>query len=252
MLCQLPEQSRIRTVFVERRQLCPARERDQPLGSDIRTWVVLLSRMVGWRASVRLQALAGTRYPNVARSGANLCKEARNAEPRYTHCRRQLARVAIDSAENRAGKIGHPRASRGLLTPIRILPSQAHPPKIWPAADGAWQIRLPLPYRLALVLPRQSAGRLLPNAGSALPAGHCPHLALARQAVPRTPSVDRQDPHAPPQPLRQHCRHTGPRAEAWLRNRRADLGPRAQPPGPSLRHGRGARAPAIHGTGASR
>ena len=31
------------------------------------------------------------------------------------------------------------------------MPSQAPPPKIWPAADGAWQIRLPLPWQLASV-----------------------------------------------------------------------------------------------------
>ena len=45
-------------AFVERRQLRPPGERGQPLGSDIRSWVVQLARMVGWRPSKR-QPLPG-------------------------------------------------------------------------------------------------------------------------------------------------------------------------------------------------
>ena len=45
-------------AFVERRQLRPPGERGQPLGTDIRSWVVLLARMVGWRPSKR-QPLPG-------------------------------------------------------------------------------------------------------------------------------------------------------------------------------------------------
>ncbi|MXY70035.1 MAG: IS4 family transposase [Acidobacteriia bacterium] len=40
-------------AFVERRQLRPAAERGKPFGTDIRSWVVLLARMVGWRPSKR-------------------------------------------------------------------------------------------------------------------------------------------------------------------------------------------------------
>lgn len=45
-------------TFVERRQLRPPAERGKPVGSDIRSWVVLLARMVGWRPTNR-QALLG-------------------------------------------------------------------------------------------------------------------------------------------------------------------------------------------------
>ena len=41
--------------------------------------------------------------------------------------------------------MGRPR------TPFRTLASQLPPPKIWPAAAGAWQIRLPLPWELVSV-----------------------------------------------------------------------------------------------------
>ncbi len=59
-------------AFVERRQLRPPAEPGRPFGTDIRSWVVLLARMVGrrpskrrpcpgnevpWRACVRLQAM---------------------------------------------------------------------------------------------------------------------------------------------------------------------------------------------------
>ena len=40
-------------AFVERRQLRPPAERGKPFGTDIRSWVVLLARMVGWRPSKR-------------------------------------------------------------------------------------------------------------------------------------------------------------------------------------------------------
>ena len=40
-------------AFVERRQLRPPAERGTAFGSDIRSWVVLLARMVGWRPSKR-------------------------------------------------------------------------------------------------------------------------------------------------------------------------------------------------------
>ena len=39
--------------FVERRQLRPPAERGKPLGTDIRSWVVLPARLVGWRPSKR-------------------------------------------------------------------------------------------------------------------------------------------------------------------------------------------------------
>ena len=45
-------------AFVERRQLRPPAERGKPFGTDIRSWVVLLARMVGWRPSKR-QPLPG-------------------------------------------------------------------------------------------------------------------------------------------------------------------------------------------------
>ena len=45
-------------AFVERRQLRPPAERGKPIGTDIRSWVVLLARMVGWRPSKR-QPLPG-------------------------------------------------------------------------------------------------------------------------------------------------------------------------------------------------
>ncbi len=41
-----------------------------------------------------------------------------------------------------------PRASCGFPSP---LPSQTPAPKVWPVADGAWQIRLPLPWALTSV-----------------------------------------------------------------------------------------------------
>ena len=40
-------------AFVEHRQLRPAAERGKPFGTDIRSWVVLLARMVGTRPSKR-------------------------------------------------------------------------------------------------------------------------------------------------------------------------------------------------------
>ena len=45
-------------AFIERRQLRPPAERGKPFGTDIRSWVVLLARMVGWRPSKR-QPLPG-------------------------------------------------------------------------------------------------------------------------------------------------------------------------------------------------
>ena len=40
-------------AFVERRRLRPAAGRGKPFGTDIRSWVVLLARTVGWRPSKR-------------------------------------------------------------------------------------------------------------------------------------------------------------------------------------------------------
>ncbi len=40
-------------AFVVRRQLRPPTKRGKPFGTDIRSWVVLLARMVGWRLSKR-------------------------------------------------------------------------------------------------------------------------------------------------------------------------------------------------------
>ncbi len=40
-------------AFLERRQLLPLAERGKPFGTDIRSWVLLLARMVGWRLSNR-------------------------------------------------------------------------------------------------------------------------------------------------------------------------------------------------------
>lgn len=58
--------------------------------------------------------------------------------------------------------MGRPR------TPFRTLASQLPPPKIWPAASGAWQIRLPLPWELVSVnvfLFRRGDGYLLLDTG---------------------------------------------------------------------------------------
>ena len=40
-------------AFVERRRLRPPAERGTPFGTDIRSWVVMLARMVGWRPTKR-------------------------------------------------------------------------------------------------------------------------------------------------------------------------------------------------------
>ena len=40
-------------AFVERRQLRPLAELGKPFATDIRSWVMLLARMVGWRPSKR-------------------------------------------------------------------------------------------------------------------------------------------------------------------------------------------------------
>ena len=40
-------------AFVERRRLRPSAERGTPFGTDIRSWVVMLARMVGWRPTKR-------------------------------------------------------------------------------------------------------------------------------------------------------------------------------------------------------
>ena len=45
-------------AFVERRQLLPPADQGRPFRPDIRSWVVLLARMVGWRQSKR-QRLPG-------------------------------------------------------------------------------------------------------------------------------------------------------------------------------------------------
>ena len=58
--------------------------------------------------------------------------------------------------------MGRPR------TPFRTLASHLPLPKIWPAADGAWQIRLPLPWQLVSVnvfLFRRGDGYLLLDTG---------------------------------------------------------------------------------------